>query len=365
MRIRRRLSGIAYLSVLVAGLAACGDDDELVDGGCRGASCDEEDAAETDTLDAGTDADGQDPDAGGADARAMDAGDGLQEVTIRFQAKLGDQELVCGRHYPGLGATHITATPQDFRFFVQEVRLLRKGSGQEEKVVFDVLPPFQRSDLALIDFTDARGSCGAKGGSIINTEIRGKVPVGTYDGVVFVNGVPEELNHAGPAETAGAPLDDVTLFWNWLGGYRFIVAELLPIGGHDAGQPDAALGTHADGGVDAGVHDAGTAATSDAGAGHGASLAAFVHIGSTGCSGTPSTGFECTRKARNEIKLSGFDPTRNTIIADLAEVFRASNLMAPPQCHGVAAPCAAPYAAFGIDMNTGNPAATQQVFRVE
>jgi uncharacterized repeat protein (TIGR04052 family) len=247
---------------------------------------------------------------------------------------------------------------------VQEVRLLREGSGQEERVQLDVLPPFQRAEVALIDFTDATGKCAESEGSIVNTVIRGKVPAGSYDGIVFVNGVPEELNHAGPAETAGAPLDDITLFWNWLGGYRFIVAELLPMGGaHDAGQIDAAVGADAGAVVHPGTQDGGTAA--DAAVGHSASSAAFVHIGSTGCSGTQSTGFDCVRKARNEIRLSGFDPTRNTVVADLAEVFKASDLSAPPQCHGIAPPCSAPYAAFGIDMDTGNPAALQQVFRVE
>jgi hypothetical protein len=214
------------------------------------------------------------------------------------------------------------------------------------------------------------------------------VPVGEYDGIVFVNGVPESLNHAAPAETAAAPLDDVTLFWGWLGGYRFLVAELLPVGaghdagtmdagGHDAGDRDAA---DPDGGAldaaeadaaapqDAGLGDAGADAGADAGGGHAGgqtASAAFLHVGSTGCGGSPAAGFSCTRQARNEIRLSGFNPATNTVVADLEAVFKTSDLTAPPQCHGIAASCIAPYAAFGVDMDTGKPLTTQQVFHVE
>lgn len=355
MRTHFNISRVAFFTFMVAATTACDDDDVSLEVDCRDAAC-EQDAGADDGASA--DSGGYEEDSGDTDA-GLDASDDLQEVTIRFKAKLGEQDLVCGQQYSHLGTTHLTATPQDFRFFVQDVRLLRKGSGQEERVQLDVLPPFQRAEVALIDFTDATGKCAGSGGSIVNTVIRGKVPAGTYDGIVFVNGVPEELNHAGPAESAGAPLDDVTLFWSWLGGYRFIVAELLPMGSaHDAGQSDAAL---ADGGAHAAVPDGGA----DAATGHSGSAAAFVHIGSTGCSGTPSSGFDCVRKARNEIRLHSFDPAHNVVVADLAEVFKASDLSAPPQCHGVAPPCSAPYAAFGIDMNTGNPAATQQVFRVE
>jgi uncharacterized repeat protein (TIGR04052 family) len=306
--------------------------------------------------DAGLDVDAATSD--GADAQTeLDSGDGLQRVTIRFQAKIGDRALTCGEHYPDQGTSRVTATPLDFRFYVQDLRLTA-ADGTEARVEFDDSPPFQNRDVALIDFTDGEGECGS-GGSIVHTTITGTVAPGTYDGVVFVNGVPEELNHAAPAETAGAPLDDVTLFWGWLGGYRFIVAELGAV--------------TADAGVDASVNDAGHedaghdggAPHGDGGTSHGGSGAAAVHIGSTGCSGNQSAGFSCSRQARNEIRLTGFDPERNAIIADLGKVFETSDLLQPPVCHGVAPQCAAPYAAFGIDLDTGEPLETQQVFRVE
>lgn len=370
-----RLTKVVWLTGVLAGLAACGDGDDGSDG--ADASCEG-------CLDAGTvdgDAPEEDAEAPETDGGSLDAGDGTQAVSIRFKAKVGDQDLVCGQSYAGLGTTQARATPQDFRFYVQEVRLIRKGSTQEERVVFDVAPPFQRAEVALLDFTDAKGNCGGSGGTVVNTTIRGRVPAGEYDGIVFVNGVPKELNHAGPAETAGPPLDDVTLFWSWLGGYRFVIAELAPVSAHDAGAHDA--GGHDAGGHDAGVHDAGAHdagghdagghdagghdAGTDAGGhgGHAPSAAAFLHMGSTGCGGSPATGFSCTRQGRNEIRLSGFDPDSDTVVADLAAVFANSDLKTPPQCHGIAPTCVAPYAAFGVDMDTGMPTSTQKVFRVE
>jgi uncharacterized repeat protein (TIGR04052 family) len=351
------MSSPSWASVLFAamllGLAGCEDDAGNGRDGDSG------------SQDGGGDAAAMDADVPDEDASEhVDADDGLQEVSIRFKAKLGAEDLACGTEYPDQGSTHITATPQDFRFYVQEVRLVRPD-GSEEQVEFDDKPPFQSKDVALIDFTDGEGDCGS-GGSIVNTTITGKVAAGAYAGIVFVNGVPEELNHAGPAETADPPLDDVTMFWGWLSGYRFIVAELLPVGSADGdGGTD---GGHGDSGpqqTDAAAADGGLTDGGAHGGGHGASEAAFVHIGSTGCEGDQRAGFSCTRQARNEIRLEDFDPESSFVVADLAEVFKAIDLSQPPQCHGVSAPCVAPYAACGIDMETGEPSADQQVFRVE
>jgi hypothetical protein len=391
-----RTRPLAYLAMTLC-LAACGDDD--TPDTCSGSRCTPDaaqpptDAGELDASEPG------DTDGGAAEEAGLDAGDGTQAVSIRFKAKLGNQELVCGQNYAQQGTTQVVATPQDFRFYVQELRLIRKGTQEEERVVFDVLPPFQRAEVALIDFTDDKGSCGGSGGSIVNTTIRGRVPAGDYDGIVFVNGVPEELNHQ-RVETAAAPLDEVTMYWNWQSGYRFVVAELALVdasladgGAHDAGTGDAGGGHNADAGDAGGGHDAGTgdaggghnadagdaggghdAGAGDAGGGHGADgggphggggEAAFVHIGSTACTGTATAGFSCMRQARNEVRLSGFDPARSQVVGDLSAIFKTSNLRTPLQCHGIAAPCAAPYAALGIDMNSGNPTPSQLVFRVE
>jgi uncharacterized repeat protein (TIGR04052 family) len=170
----------------------------------------------------------------------------------------------------------------------------------------------------------------------LNTTIYGKVAPGNYTGIVFVNGVPESLNHAGPAESAIPPLDDMTMFWNWLGGYRFIVAELAPVAS------------------DGGVGDGGEPLTPS-----------FVHVGSTGCTGSAASGYVCARKARNQVRLMGFNTATSVVVADLAAVFRNSDLRSAPECHSVAENCRAPYAALGVNMDTGAALDQQQVFRLE
>jgi uncharacterized repeat protein (TIGR04052 family) len=255
-----------------------------------------------------------------------------QDVTIRFKAKLGDEDLACGREYTGQGSGKIRATPQDFRFFVQSMKLVAEG-GAEVPVVFDDRAPFQTKDVALLDFTDGKGSCAP--GENTNTTITGKVPAGKYRGVVFSNGVPEALNHQN-ISVAKAPLQDATMYWGWASGYRFIIAEMLPT---DLPATDT-----------------------DAGASSGAS---FVHIGASGCAGGNTTGYTCARNNVNEIHLNDFDPETDSIVADLSEVFANVNLETGVECHGPSPACSALYSAIGLDLETGKAVATQSVFRVE
>lgn len=307
----------------------------------------------------------------GLDAAAHDGSEppadaGLQSVTIRFKAKVGDEDLVCGQTYDGLGTTNASAKPRDFRFFVQELRLI-DSEGKEVPVTFDQRLPHQTRDIALIDFTDGADTC-TSGAPTTNMVITGTVPPGTYQGVVFVNGVSESLNHGNPA-VAPEPLQAPGAHWTWNSGYRFMMAELLPVNAHD-GTTDAGIdaGHHADATLDAGVgHDAGDAGQDDAGsAPHGGSNGVvFVHSGSTACSGTPAMGISCSKENRAEIRLSNFDPASQSIVADLGAVFAGIDLSAGGQCHGSGAFCAPFYSALGIDFDTGAPASTQTVYRVE
>lgn len=317
--------------------SACGDDDDT--GGV--------DAGDAAVVDAGLDARARDAASDGALPSDM------QVVGVRFKATLGSRELVCGQSYAGLGTSHASATPQDFRFFVQQVRLIN-GKGEEVPMQFDERAPFQTADVALIDFTDSAGACANSGDPTTNMVITGRVPKDTYSGIVIVNGVPESLNHGNPA-TAPAPLRATGASWSWLSGYRFVMAELLPEAAHDL---DA--GAH---GADAGGHEA-----ADAGAGgHGGGGAVFVHSGSTSCTGTPGEGnIQCSKPNRAEIRLAGFNPAaQQVIVADLAAVFAGVDLSAGTQCHGSGASCATMYSALGVELETGAPKTTQSVFRVE
>ena len=96
MKLSRR-SKVAWITGVLAGLAACGGDGD--DAANRAdASCDACVAADAGKSDGSATADDA---ASEADAGGMDAGDGMQAVTIRFKAKLGDRDLVCGQYYAG------------------------------------------------------------------------------------------------------------------------------------------------------------------------------------------------------------------------------------------------------------------------
>jgi uncharacterized repeat protein (TIGR04052 family) len=279
----------------------------------------------------------------GGGAPETDAGDGRQAVTIRFKAKLGDQDLQCGKEYADQGSAKHRATPQDFRFFVEEIRLI-SADGKQHPVRFAERAPFQQEGVALLDFTDGSGACGS-GGAVLNTEVTGSVEAGEYRGVVIVNGVPERLNHQN-ISVAKPPLQDGSTYWTWQSGYRFILAELLPTDvepapEEDAGAPDP--------------HNP-----------HGAaSVASFVHVGATGCVGNNTDGYECSFPNRTEIRLDDFDPEADFIVADLGKVFEDVDLSHAVGCHGAGPDCAPTYAAFGLSLESGKPDREQKVFRVE
>ena len=328
---RRGLVVMASICLLVA--QACGDDDEpAADGGMDSSGGGKGGAGGKGGRGGAGGSDGAKAGSGGGKAGSGGSG-ALKAVTIRFKAKLGDEDLECGKVYAGLGKTKLAATPQDFRFFVEQVHLITK-SGDEVPLQLDERAPFQSKDVALLDFTDRKGRC-TVGGATVNTTITGKAPEGEYDGIVFVNGVPESLNHANLIE-AKPPLQDASTNWGWLSGYRFIMSGLIldPV-------PDA----ETDGGrVGTGLN--------------------LVHVGSSGCTATADS-FSCTRSNRNRVELKGFDPAKGTIVADLAKVFADVDLSEELECHGPGPECGPSYNALGVSMSDGSALDTQSVFRVE
>lgn len=317
---------------------------------------------EGERVDAGPDA-GKD---GGLDATTADAAAAAdsalgQKVTIRFKAKMGAQDLVCGQTYPNVGSSLVSAEVQDFRLFVQEVRLIN-GKGQEVPLLLEERGAQQSKEVALLDFTDGTGAC-TSGAATTNMIITGHVPADTYNGIVFVNGVSESLNHGNPA-LAPEPLKAPGAHWDWKLGYRFTMAELLPVASHqlDGGAHDGGAqgGAH---GSDAGGGDGG--APSHGGGGEGA---VFVHTGSTACNGVPGGdgGVSCSKANRAEIRFTSFNPATQSIVADLAAVFSEVDLSQGTQCHGSGESCRSGYSALGVDLTTGAPSpATQKVYRVE
>jgi uncharacterized repeat protein (TIGR04052 family) len=262
---------------------------------------------------------------------ALAAGEG-RAVTIRFRAKVQDRAFACGERYENLGSAHTSVDPADFRFFVQDLKLIDK-SGAAVPVSIAVRSPWQDSAIALLDFEDQTGSCG-QGTAATNDVIVGTVPVADYTGIEFSNGVPEDLNHIDPV-TGPAPLQlDSALSWGWLTGFKFFIAELH--------QTQDASTTDADGGIAPG----------------GAGL---LHMGSTGCKANEG----CLHANRNLVQLTGFDPDKDVIVADIANVFTNTDLTQDSQCHSAGMTCPALFKQVGLDFQTGERLPTQSVYRIE
>jgi uncharacterized repeat protein (TIGR04052 family) len=274
---------------------------------------------------------------GGSAGRPGTAGAGgkstdkpTKSVTITFRGTVAERDFSCLERYEDVGSSKTAAVPGDFRFFVQDLKLIDQA-GKEVPVVLDTRAPWQTPDVALIDFEDAQGRC--HGTRETNTTITGTVPEGEYKGVVFTNGVPEALNHLDQS-TQPAPLDVTDLYWAWLSGYRFVVAELVR---DDAAAPEAE--------EDAGVAPSGIG---------------IMHIGSTRC----RKDMGCSKKNRNVIRLESFDPSSDEIVADIGAIFANTDVAQDMQCHAANEICAPMFERMGVDFETGDSSDTQKVYRV-
>ena len=252
-------------------------------------------------------------------------------VTIRFKPEVDGQPFACGQSFAGIGKTHIAVVPADFRFFVQDLKLI-DDQGQEVAVELDDRSPWQTTDVALLDFEDQTGEC--VGNMPTNDRITGRVPPGRYRGVVFTNGVPEALNHEDPAKYP-APLQASDLTWAWLTGFKFFLAELR------AAEP-------------------GGAAVDDS---HAPGIG-LVHVGSRQCTKTDGT-TRCARASRNQVSLNDFDPDMQVIVADIARVFDETDLTQDTQCHSADESCVSMFEQLGIDWASGQAVGTQHVYRAE
>lgn len=305
-------------------------------------ACDE-DAQGSPGTDAGIDSSVTlDPDAGAdsgleVDAGAdPDAGTATQPYTIRFRAMVGSEVATCAGEYGGFGpSADQTGRFKDFRFYVHGIELLR-GDGRAEPLVLDEVSPWQRAGVALLDFEDQTGGC-ANGTPELRTEVVGMATQGEYVGLRFVLGVPFEQNHQ-DRSTALAPLSLSALFWNWQGGYKFLRADMETV----LANPDA-----------------------------GVPSTFNVHIGSTGCDGSPTTGgvTMCTNPNRPTIEFATFDVDANVVEIDYAAIVDDVDLTFNTPNTGVgcmSAPtdpeCATVLPSLGIPFGSSAPA--MDAFRV-
>ncbi len=211
-----------------------------------------------------------------------------EPVTIRFQAVVNGEELACGRSYNGIGTTKSTITPRDFRFYVHNVRVLDEA-GKEVAVQLTQDNKWQLDDLAMLDFEDAKGSCG-NGTPDKNAQIEGTLPAGhTYHGLRFTLGVPFEKNHTDLTKMP-SPLNLTALAWVWNAGRKFARLDFSSTG------------------VPRGY---------------------AIHLGSTGC--TPNETkttipTNCSAPNRAEIDLPAFHLGKDVVTADLAALLLDSNV---------------------------------------
>jgi len=251
-------------------------------------------------------------------------------ITLRFKAVVGSEEFSCNRTYQGLGTTGTSYQPRDFRFYVHDVRLLAED-GKEVPLAPEVREDgWQSGSLTLLDFEDKTGLC-SNGTEAMNTTLTGRAPPGAYRGVRFTLGIPFEQNHPREQAAAASPLNLTSLFWGWQGGYKF-----LRVDGKTTGLPGF-----------------------------------NIHVGSTGCVLDEQAGVvtSCETPNRVEVVLTGFDPTRQVIVADLARLVAETNLDTnfpdtPPGC--MSAPfdtdCTRIFRNLGLPFGTPSVASPGQTF---
>lgn len=251
-----------------------------------------------------------------------------QSVAIRFAAVAGRQTVTCARPIGDLGTSHRRARLTDLRFYVSDVRLLRRKGGYVTlRLRRD--SPFRvtrgKAAVTLIDLENGRAGC-AGGTRATNAFVRGTVPRGHYVGVRWTVGVPFALNHT-DVTTAPAPLNSAAMAWSWQAGRKFAKIEVSDPGDDPAGAWSART--------------------------------FFVHLGSTGCSGDPATGetVRCGAPNRPQVTFKRFNPARQQIAVDvkalLAGVDVTVNGGGAPGCMGgpTDPECGPIFRAFGLELS--------------
>ncbi len=237
-------------------------------------------------------------------------------VKIPFLASWGDETIGCSDTPVALS---------DLRFYISEPELL-DSDGRPQRLELHANLPWQQSGLALIDLENGQGAC-ANGTSDRFAYLVGSVPPGEYKGLRFTVGVPFDSNHSNPL-TASAPLDDPAMHWHWRSGYKFIRAGIK---------------TANDG--------------------------FWIHVGSAGCEGTVGNISACRFPNRTAVEIEDFRPNTDAVRIDLKTFFGAIDLddAEPTDCSSGPAEsaCVMPFAALGIDFESGAVAGTQRVFSVQ
>ena len=204
-----------------------------------------------------------------------------ESIDLTFQARVGNEAFACGQTYANIGTTRTSLTPADLRFYVHDIRLVT-DTGAEHPLHLDNTDA-QGSGIALLDFEDGTGPCAESGTPSMNMSLTGTAAAGRYTELRFRIGVPQQLNHLA-LEAAQAPINVSSMYWGWLGGYKYLRFE-----GRTTGQP----------------------------------MGFFFHLGATDCTGFPMRGEQrvCVNGNRPEVRVAlpaDFTPTTHRFVVDVA-----------------------------------------------
>lgn len=255
---------------------------------------------------------------------------GERDIVIDVDALVGDAPVACGASYAGIGTTSTEMTLQDLRLYLHDVRVIT-ADGENVPLLLEQDGVWQVDDVVLLDFEDGTSDC-TMGNTGTNTSIRGTIPDDVeVVGVRATLGVPAERNHL-DVTTAPSPLNFLSMYWGWNGGYKF-----LRLDGRTTGLEDGF----------------------------------FVHLGSTGCEGDGRgnvTG--CAQDNRAEIEVMGFDPDTERLTLDVAALLSDSDMDADgggaPGCmSGFDDPdCEPIFHALGLPFDGRPPSGAARLFRV-
>jgi uncharacterized repeat protein (TIGR04052 family) len=234
-------------------------------------------------------------------------------VRIPFSASWNGSPVDCRSSNPAL---------TDLRFYVNNVQLV-DGDGRAGDMRYATEFRWQNDAVAIIDLENGKGACRNGNGQVFDTLI-GAIPMGDYRGLRFTVGVPFRLNHTDPRR-AIPPLDDPDMHGNWRSGYLFLRAGIRNV-----------------------------------------SDSFRIQVGSAGCEGTDGHISACRYPNRIEVYLADFVPGEHGVEIDLGALTAGTDLDDgdPNDCSEwpPEAACDAPFAALGIDLNSGEPTGTQRVF---
>ena len=238
-----------------------------------------------------------------------------QEMTLQFQAKVGEQPFACDRRYATLGSQGGEIAPMDFRLYISDIFLL-DARGNAIPLALTQDGRWQYENVALLDFENKVGSC-RNGTAATRNIVVGTVPAGDYRGLRFTLGVPSALNH-GDATLAPSPLNLTSLWWNWQGGYKFLRLDL--------GLPPTAAAPLPKGQGDRHGHHGYQEGSRPHHGHHGSSRGYTVHIGSTGCTEAAGAQTTCRFPNRPTLAFEDFDVARDAIVLDIAALLSQANL---------------------------------------